>query len=102
MNRLLIISYLTIIGSTLFGQTCETKTDPFTNKKIATFEWKVSGLRYIQFEDKDSVKTFEFRHVDLTKDLHRILFRTFCKIETVATGAVHADRAHRAPPTRSR
>ena len=44
-----------------FGQECEKQTDPFSNEKVTTFEWKAGGIRTLFMESRNGKSTLEFR-----------------------------------------
>lgn len=48
------------IGS-CFGQECEKQTDPFSNEKVNSFEWKAGGMRTLFMESRNGKSTLEFR-----------------------------------------
>lgn len=62
MKTLLIFSlfFLFSIASCL-GQECEKQTDPFSNEKVNSFEWKAGGMRTLFMESRNGKSTLEFR-----------------------------------------
>lgn len=44
-----------------FGQECEKQTDPFSNEKVNSFEWKAGGMRTLFMESRNGKSTLEFR-----------------------------------------
>ncbi|MCE2994914.1 MAG: hypothetical protein ACK5RG_16395 [Cyclobacteriaceae bacterium] len=56
---LIVLVFFTISFS--FGQECEKQTDPFSNEKVTTFEWKAGGIRTLFMESRNGKSTLEFR-----------------------------------------
>jgi hypothetical protein len=58
---LTLIVLLFFTTSCSFGQECEKQTDPFSNEKVNSFEWKAGGIRTLFMESRNGKSTLEFR-----------------------------------------
>lgn len=58
---LALIVLMLFTTSFSFAQECEKQTDPFSNEKVTSFEWKAGGLRTLFMESRNGKSTLEFR-----------------------------------------
>ncbi len=60
-NLTILLSIVLLNSYTGWGQTCEKKTDPFSNEMVMSFEWKSGSLRTLFYEARGGKNTLEFR-----------------------------------------